>query len=117
MRQPIDLLFQAWMQRKLDLYLHQFDPEVVQTGRLKSGAAYSRGLDEIAQRRRGQFARLDRVDVLKYEVMFQGIEGRQATFGVRYSMDFFWRDGKVDAGAQHQRMLQASARSRTKTAG
>ena len=33
------------------------------------------------------------MDVLKYEVMFHGLEGGQATFGVRYSMDFFWRDG------------------------
>ena len=69
---------------------------MVQTGRLKSGAAYSRGYDEIAKRRRGQVGRLDRVDVLKYEVMFQGIEGGQATFGVRYSMDFFWQDGSVE---------------------
>jgi len=96
MRAPIDLLYQAWMQKDADLYLRQLAPEVVQTGRLKSGATYSRGYDEIAKRRRGQVARLDRVDVLKYEVMFQGIEGGQATFGVRYSMDFFWRDGSVE---------------------
>ena len=76
--------------------MRQLAPEVVQTGRLKSGAAYRRGFDEIAQRRRGQVLRLDRVDVLKYEVMFQGIEGGQATFGVRYSMDFFWRDRSVE---------------------
>ena len=42
------------------------------------------------------YTRLDRVDVRKYEVMFQGIEGGQATVGVRYSMDFFWRDGSVE---------------------
>lgn len=95
MREPIDLLYQAWMQKKLDLYLHQFDHDVVQTGRLKNGKTYSRGYNEIVERRRRDFERLDHVDVLKYEVMYQGSEDRQATFGVRYSMDFYWRDGKV----------------------
>jgi len=69
---------------------------VVQTGRLKSGATYTRGDEEIARRRRAQAPRLDRVDVLKYEVMYQGSAGDEATFGVRYSMDFFWRDGTVE---------------------
>lgn len=32
---------------------------------------------------------------LKYEIMYQGSDDRQATFGVRYSMDFYWRDGTV----------------------
>jgi len=95
MREPIDLLYQAWMQKDASLYLSQFDSGVVQTGRLKNGATYSRGYEEIAQRRRGDFARVDRVDVLKYEIMYQGSDDRQATFGVRYSMDFYWRDGKV----------------------
>jgi len=95
MREPIDLIYQAWMQKKLDLYLSQFDHGVVQTGRLKNGSTYSRGYDEIVERRRRDFARLDHVDVLKYEVMYQGSEGRQATFGVRYSIDFYWRDGNV----------------------
>ena len=35
-------------------------------------------------------------DVLRYEVMYQGSEGEEATFGVRYSMDFYWSDGKVE---------------------
>jgi hypothetical protein len=30
---------------------------------------------------------------LKYEIMYQGSDDRQATFGVRYSMDVYWRDG------------------------
>jgi hypothetical protein len=68
---------------------------VVQTGRLKSGKTYSRGYDEIVERRGRDFDRLERVDVLKYEVMYQGSEDNRATFGVRYSMDFHWRDGKV----------------------
>jgi len=95
MREPIDLLFQAWMQKDVALYLRQFGGDVVQTGRLKGGAPYSRGFDEIARRRRNDFARLDRVDVLHYEVMYQGGDEREATFGARYSMDFFWRDGTV----------------------
>ena len=33
--------------------------------------------------------------MLKYEVMYQGSDAAQATFGVRYSMDFHWRDGTV----------------------
>ena len=95
MRKPIDLLYQAWMEKKLDLYLRQFDHGVVQTGRLKSGKTYSRGYDEIVERRGRDFDRLERVDVLKYEVMYQGSENNRATFGVRYSMDFHWRDGKI----------------------
>jgi hypothetical protein len=95
MREPIDLLYQAWMQKQLDLYLRQFDRGVVQTVRRKDGSTDSRGYDEIVKRRRRDFARLDHVDVLKYEVMYQGSEGRQATFGVRYSMDFHWRDGDI----------------------
>ena len=72
MREPIDLIFQAWLRRDLDLYLRQFDRSVVQTGRYKNGRPYSRGHDEIAKRRRSNMAELDRVDVLKYEVMYQG---------------------------------------------
>lgn len=93
MREPIDLLFQAWMQKDVSLYLRQLARDVVQTGRLKGGATYSRGFEEIARRRRGDFARLDHVDVLHYEVMYQGGDEREATFGARYSMDFFWQDG------------------------
>jgi hypothetical protein len=95
MREPIDRLYQAWMQKKLDLYLHQFDRDVVQTGRFKNGTTYRRGYDEIKERRRRDFDRLDHVDVLKYEVMYQGSENSQATFGVRYSMDFYWWNGRV----------------------
>ena len=95
MREPIDLLFQAWMQKDVALYLRQLARDVVQTGRLKGGAPYSRGFEEIARRRRGDFARLDRVDVLHYEVMYQGGDEREATFGARYSMDFFWQDGTI----------------------
>lgn len=95
MREPIDLIFQAWTKKDLALYQGQFDRGVVQTGRLKGGATYSRGYDQIVERRRGDFARLDHADVLKYEVMYQGSEGPQASFGARYSMDFHWRDGSV----------------------
>ena len=28
--------------------------------------------------------------------MYQGSEGAEATFGVRYSMDFFWSNGQVE---------------------
>ena len=95
MREPIDLIFQAWTEKNLDLYLRQFDPSVVQTGRWKRGGKYSRGYDEIKNNRTSTFGRLDHADVLKYEVMYQGSEGSEATFGVRYSMDFYWLNGKV----------------------
>jgi hypothetical protein len=67
----------------------------VQTGRLKGGKTYQRGYDEIMARRAADFPRLERVEVLKYEVMYQGSEGGEASFGARYSMDFHWRDGRV----------------------
>ncbi len=95
MREPIDLIFQAWTQKDLALYQRQFDRGVVQTGRLKGGTTYSRGYDQIVERRRSDFARLARVEVLKYELMYQGSDGPQASFGARYSMDFFWADGSV----------------------
>ena len=95
MREPIDLIFQAWTKKDLALYQAQFDRGIVQTGRLKGGATYSRGYEQIVERRRADFARLDHVEVLKYEVMYQGSDGPQASFGARYSMDFFWRDGSV----------------------
>ncbi len=95
MRAPIDRLYEAWMKKDLALYQGQLDPAIVQTGRLKGGATYRRGYEQIIERRRADFARLDRVEVLKYEVMYQGSEGGEASFGARYSMDFFWRDGSV----------------------
>ena len=95
MREPIDRIFEAWTRKDLALYAAQFDRAVVQTGRLKGGATYQRGYEQIVERRRADFARLERVDVLKYEVMYQGSEGGEASFGARYSMDFHWRDGRV----------------------
>jgi hypothetical protein len=93
MRKPIDDLFDAWRRRDVDAYLRQFDPKVVQTGRYKSGGTYERGLTEIARNRRALFARLGRVEVGKYEVMYQGGDQKRAVFGVRYSMDFEFTDG------------------------
>lgn len=95
MRAPIDRVFEAWTTKDLALYRAQFDPSAVQTGRLKGGRTYQRGFDEIMARRAADFPRLDRVEVLKYEVMYQGSEGGEASFGARYSMDFHWRDGRV----------------------
>lgn len=95
MRAPIDRLFEAWTKKDFALYVAQFDRGVVQTGRLKGGATYRRGYEQIVERRRADFARLDRVDVLKYEVMYQGSEAGTASFGTRYSMDFHWSDGSV----------------------
>ena len=95
MREPIDLLYQAWMQKDFDSYMRQLDSDVVQSGRMKTGTTYQRGYEEIKERRRRDFDRLDRVEVGKYEVMYQGSEGSQATFGVRYSMTFYWKDGRV----------------------
>ena len=95
MRAPIDRIFEAWTKKDLALYQAQFDRGVVQTGRLKGGGTYQRGYEQIVERRRADFARLARVDVLKYEVMYQGSESGEASFGARYSMDFHWRDGRV----------------------
>ena len=64
-----------WVQKDVALYLRQFARDVVQTGRLKQGGTYRRSHDEIAAQRRDNFARLDRVDLLKYEVMYQGSDG------------------------------------------
>ena len=88
MQRPIDELNDAWSTLNVDQYLDQLHPDIVQTVLLKNGTRISRGYDEIARKRREQFPRLDRVNVLNYEVMYQGGTETEATFGVRYSMDF-----------------------------
>jgi hypothetical protein len=95
MKRPIDELFRAWEGLDLDLYLGQFDRSVVQTGVMKGGRRFSRGYGEIAENRRKLFPRLDAVVVKNYEVMFQGTQASIATFGVRYSMEFRFKDGRV----------------------
>jgi hypothetical protein len=93
MRTPIDQLYLAWQRNDIDLYLHQLAPDIVQTGRFKDGRSYSRGYDEIKAKRQDDFRRLAKVDVLNYEVMYQGGDRNRAVFGVRYNMDFHYRDG------------------------
>lgn len=95
MRAPIDRVFEAWTKKDLNLYREQFDTSAVQTGRLRGGKTYHRSFDEIMARRAADFPRLDHVEVLKYEVMYQGSEADEASFGARYSMDFHWRDGRI----------------------
>lgn len=95
MRSPIDKLYRSWEELNLDHYMSQFGSSVVQTGQLKNGRAYSRDYDAIRENRRALFPRLERVHVRNYEVMFQGVEDGTATFGVVYSMDFRFRDGRL----------------------
>lgn len=95
MKRPIDDLFRAWEALDLDLYLRQFDRAIVQTGLMKDGRRYSRGYGEIAENRRKLFPRLDEVVVQNYEIMFQGTEDSVSTFGVRYTMEFHFKDGRV----------------------
>lgn len=95
MKSPIENLFEAWRTLDVELYLEQFDPQIIQTGIYKSGKPYTRGFNEIEENRRKIFPKLDSVDVSKFELMYQGFSGRVATFGVRYSMIFKWKSGKV----------------------
>ena len=95
MRSPIDQIYRSWEQLDLGLYMDQFDLGIVQTGRLRGGETSSRGYDGIRENRSSLFPRLDRVTVKNYELMFQGFTEGTATFGVVYSMDFVFRDGRV----------------------
>jgi len=96
MRKPIDLLFLAWEKKDFDLYMNQLHPEIIMTGRYKSGRTYRRNYKRIKKHRWNQFNNLlDRAEVLKYELMYQGSDGNDAVFGVRYSMDFFWKNNKI----------------------
>ncbi len=92
MQQPIDLLYSAWQKLDVEQYLAQLHPEIEQTFLKKSGERVSRRFSEIASKRRQQFPRLAQVDVVNYEVMYQGGNEDEATFGVRYSMDFHFTD-------------------------
>lgn len=94
MQGPIDRLYQAWTTLDSGLYLEQLHPDIVQTILYKSGRRVARGFAEIAAQRPRQFQRFARVDVLNYEVMYQGGDETEATFGVRYSMDFHHKDGR-----------------------
>ena len=82
----------AWQKLDIEQYLAQLHPNVEQTFLKKSGERVSRRFDEIESRRRQQFPRLNQVDVINYEVMYQGGSEEEATFGVRYSMDFHFSD-------------------------
>jgi len=96
MRKPIELLFRAWIEKDFNLYMKQFHPDIIMTGRYKSGRTYSRGYKDIEKHRRKQFLKLlKRAEVDKYEVMYQGSDGKYATFGVRYSMNFYWKNNKI----------------------
>jgi len=88
MQQPIDLLYDAWQTRDVEQYIAQLHPEIVQTFLRKSGVREARDYEGIVTKRRQQFPKLQQVDVLNYEVMYQGGNEEEATFGVRYSMDF-----------------------------
>ncbi|MGI9318399.1 MAG: caspase family protein [bacterium] len=92
MQRPIDLLYSAWQKRDVELYLAQLHPDIEQTYQKKSGERVSRRYSEIEAKRRQQFPRLEQVDVINYEVMYQGGNEEEATFGVRYSMDFHFSD-------------------------
>jgi len=98
MKGPIERIYQAWREKDLGLYLRQWAPEVVQTIRWKDGHVETRRYKEIEDGRRRDFGRLDHADVLGFELMYQGFDGKEAAFRVRYSMDFYYKDGKVDRG-------------------
>lgn len=96
MKQPIDNLFRSWSSLNFDDYMDQFDRSVVQTGKYKSGSTYERDYQEIYENRKSLFPQLLDVSVVNYEIMFQGLHaGRKATFGVRYSMTFNFKNGRV----------------------
>ena len=92
MQRPIDLLYGAWQKLDIEQYLAQLHPSIEQTFLKKSGERISRRYNEIENRRRQQFPKLTFVDVINYEVMYQGGSEEEATFGVRYSMDFHFAD-------------------------
>ncbi len=92
MKAPIDRLFRAWEDLDIEAYMDQFNRNVVQTGRFKSGKTYSRGYAEIESKRRKFFPKLERVDVVNYDVMYQGLKDGVATFAATYTMVFTYRD-------------------------
>lgn len=95
MRAPIDNLYRAWSTLDIDLYVRQLHPQIVQTILYKSGKRVARRYGQIVSQRSKQFPRLARVDVINYEVMYQGGDEREGVFGVRYNMDFHFKSGRV----------------------
>ena len=93
MQRPIERLYNAWRTLDIDLYLAQLHPDVIQTYR-QGGKRHTRTYGEIAAERRRLFPRLSHVDVVNYEVMYQGGDQGEAVFGVRYSMEFHFKSGR-----------------------
>jgi hypothetical protein len=89
-RLPIDNLFTAWEKLDLDLYMAQWAPQAIQYSR-----QFRRDRDEILQKRRKDFRRFDRVEVLGYEVAYAGFRNETAHFNVKYSMRFHFKDGRI----------------------
>ena len=87
-RTPIDNIFKAWERRDVDLYLEQWHP----LGRQWIGTT-SRSMAEIAERRRKDFERYRRVQVLDYKVEIDNPASDPVIARVTYSMRFQKPDG------------------------
>lgn len=87
-RTPIDNLFKAWEEKNLEAYLDQWD----RRGRQWIGETH-RTLPEIAQKRRQDFERYQRVQVIGYQVDIDATATDPVIARVTYSMRFQRRDG------------------------
>ena len=87
-RTPIDNLFKAWEQKDLEAYLDQWH----RRGRQWVGKT-PRSLPEIAERRRKDFERYQRVQVIDYKVDIENAAVDPVTARVTYSMRFQRPDG------------------------
>ena len=87
-RTPIDNLYKAWEERNLEAYLDQWD----RMGRQWIGEKH-RTLPEIAQKRREDFERYRRVQVIGYQVDIDPTATDPVIARVTYSMRFQRPDG------------------------
>lgn len=86
---PIRTLFSAWANLDVNSYLQQWGPNAIH--RSKYGVA---GKSELAQRRKGDFTKYSKVDVLSYAPKITFADGRKAVVNNSYSMRYVRRNGQ-----------------------
>lgn len=88
--QPIRGIFLSWSRLDLDGYLAQWAPNGIH--RSNYGVL---GKLELAQKRRSDFAKFSRVDVLSYTPTIAFIDGRKALVNNQYAMRYQQRNGRA----------------------
>jgi hypothetical protein len=94
--QPIRALFSAWSRLDVETYLAQWGPDAIH--RSKFGVL---GMAKLAEKRRGDFAKYTRVEVLSVSPKAIFADGRKAIVNNSYTMRF-WRSKSSFAESENE---------------